>query len=196
MWTAAAFLGARAVHEIRLPRGQGSDADRDPWRAETRRQILIYTVLLVPVALGLGFTSVAGPVYLAAALVAERDSSSRAPGTFWRRDEDVAQADGYATEKRGLPLFGLLPHFSCISARPSRRCGPAAAGGLPDGRSPKPMTSTSGGWGATSAWRVSLVGFAAIVFGLTVAKIREGASMEAFDHQPRVSITPIVEDSQ
>jgi len=43
---------------------------------------------------------------------------------------------------------------------------------------------------------LSLVGFAAIVFGLTVAKIREGASMEAFDHQPRVSITPIVEDSQ
>jgi hypothetical protein len=43
---------------------------------------------------------------------------------------------------------------------------------------------------------LSLVGFAAIVFGLTVAKIREGASMEAFDHQPRVSVTPIVEDTQ
>jgi len=41
-----------------------------------------------------------------------------------------------------------------------------------------------------------LVGFAAIVFGLTIAKIREGASMEAFDHQPRVSVTPIVEDGQ
>lgn len=41
---------------------------------------------------------------------------------------------------------------------------------------------------------LSLVAFAAIVFGLTVAKIREGASMEAFDHQPRVSITPIVEE--
>jgi hypothetical protein len=40
---------------------------------------------------------------------------------------------------------------------------------------------------------LSLVGFAAIVFGLTVAKIREGASMEAFDHTPRVSITPPVE---
>jgi hypothetical protein len=41
-----------------------------------------------------------------------------------------------------------------------------------------------------------LVGFAAIVFGLTVAKIREGASMEGFDHQPRVSVTPLVEDGQ
>ena len=43
---------------------------------------------------------------------------------------------------------------------------------------------------------LSLVGFAAIVFGLTVAKIRQGASMEAYDHTPRVSITPPVEDSQ
>ena len=43
---------------------------------------------------------------------------------------------------------------------------------------------------------LSLVGFAAIVFGLTVAKIREGASMEAFDHTPRVSITPPVETGQ
>ncbi|AHM02529.1 hypothetical protein roselon_00062 [Roseibacterium elongatum DSM 19469] len=40
---------------------------------------------------------------------------------------------------------------------------------------------------------LSLVGFAAIVFGLTIAKIQEGASMEAFDHQPRVSITPLTE---
>ena len=40
---------------------------------------------------------------------------------------------------------------------------------------------------------LSLVGFAAIVFGLAVAKIREGASMEEFDHTPRVSITPPVE---
>lgn len=43
---------------------------------------------------------------------------------------------------------------------------------------------------------LSLVAFAAIVFGLTVAKIREGASMEAYDHVPRVSITPPTEDSQ
>lgn len=41
-----------------------------------------------------------------------------------------------------------------------------------------------------------LVGFIAVVFGLTIAKIREGASMEAFDHQPRISVTPLVEDGQ
>ncbi len=43
---------------------------------------------------------------------------------------------------------------------------------------------------------LSLVAFAAIVFGLTVAKIRQGASMEAFDHTPRVSVTPPVESGQ
>ncbi|MBO6603207.1 MULTISPECIES: hypothetical protein [Paracoccaceae] len=41
-----------------------------------------------------------------------------------------------------------------------------------------------------------LVGFCAIVFGLTIAKIRQGSQMEAFDHQPRVSITPPVETDQ
>ena len=43
---------------------------------------------------------------------------------------------------------------------------------------------------------LSLVGFAVIVFGLTIAKIREGALMEAYDHTPRVSITPPVETGQ
>jgi hypothetical protein len=43
---------------------------------------------------------------------------------------------------------------------------------------------------------LSLVGFAVIVFGLTVAKIREGALMEAYDHTPRVSMTPPVETGQ
>lgn len=35
-----------------------------------------------------------------------------------------------------------------------------------------------------------LVGFVALVFGLTVVKVRQGDLMEAYDHQPRVSITP------
>ncbi|MDO5658583.1 MAG: hypothetical protein Q4G36_09715 [Paracoccus sp. (in: a-proteobacteria)] len=35
-----------------------------------------------------------------------------------------------------------------------------------------------------------LLGFIALVFGLTVVKIQGGASMEAFDHQPRSSILP------
>jgi len=32
---------------------------------------------------------------------------------------------------------------------------------------------------------LALIGFAAVVFGLTVAKIQTGASMQAFDHSVR-----------
>lgn len=37
---------------------------------------------------------------------------------------------------------------------------------------------------------VVLVAFVALVFGLTVVKVRQGDMMEAFDHQPRVSVLP------
>jgi hypothetical protein len=49
---AAAFLGAGALSPRRLRQGRRADAARWwPARRETRRQILIYTALLVPVAL-------------------------------------------------------------------------------------------------------------------------------------------------
>ncbi len=35
-----------------------------------------------------------------------------------------------------------------------------------------------------------LAAFVALVFGLSVAKIRNGDLMQAFDHQPRVSVLP------
>lgn len=35
-----------------------------------------------------------------------------------------------------------------------------------------------------------LAAFVALVFGLTVVKVQHGDSMEAFDHQTRVSILP------
>ena len=37
---------------------------------------------------------------------------------------------------------------------------------------------------------VVLAGFVALVFGLTVVKVQQGDMMEAFDHQPRVSVLP------
>lgn len=37
---------------------------------------------------------------------------------------------------------------------------------------------------------IVLVGFVALVFALTVVKVRQGGLMEGFDHQPRVSLTP------
>ncbi len=35
-----------------------------------------------------------------------------------------------------------------------------------------------------------LAGFVALVFALTVVKVRQGDLMEAYDHQPRVSALP------
>ena len=40
---------------------------------------------------------------------------------------------------------------------------------------------------------VVLIGFVALVFGLTVVKVQGGSKMEAFDHQPRVSALPASE---
>lgn len=41
-----------------------------------------------------------------------------------------------------------------------------------------------------------LVGFCAIVFGLTVAKVREGSLLQANDHQPRASLLPITDAAE
>ncbi len=86
-------------------------------RRETRRQILIYTVLLVPVALGLALTPVAGPVYLAAAVVLNAIFLTGA-WDIWRRDEAVAEADGYAVEKKvfRFSLLYLFLHFGALLA--------------------------------------------------------------------------------
>lgn len=35
-----------------------------------------------------------------------------------------------------------------------------------------------------------LLAFVALVFGLTIAKVQRGDRMEAYDHQPRVSVLP------
>ncbi len=84
-------------------------------RKETRRQIFIYTVLLVPVALGLAFTTVAGPVYLAASVVL---NAIFLKGAFdiWRRDEVMAEADSYAVEKWvfKFSLLYLFLHFGAL----------------------------------------------------------------------------------
>ncbi|WP_370656161.1 hypothetical protein [Paracoccus wurundjeri] len=41
-----------------------------------------------------------------------------------------------------------------------------------------------------------LAAFVALVFALTVVKVRQGDLMEAFDHQPRTSIVPQDEASE
>ncbi|WP_341860734.1 hypothetical protein [Gymnodinialimonas sp. 57CJ19] len=41
-----------------------------------------------------------------------------------------------------------------------------------------------------------LLSFCAIVFGLTIAKVREGGLLEASDHVPRASMLPITEETE
>ncbi len=86
-------------------------------RRVTRNHILAYTVLLVPVALGLGLTGIGGPVYLATALVMNALFLSGAVAV-WRRDETAAEADGYRAEKRlfRVSLYYLFAHFSALLA--------------------------------------------------------------------------------
>ncbi len=84
-------------------------------RPATRRHILVYTVLLVPVALGLALTSIGGPVYLATALVMNAAFVKGAIGIA-RRTEAQAEADSYKVEKSffRLSLYYLFAHFGAL----------------------------------------------------------------------------------
>ncbi|MFC2969778.1 heme o synthase [Acidimangrovimonas pyrenivorans] len=84
-------------------------------RKSTRTHILVYTLLLAPVALAAGFTSIGGPVYLAASLVLNAIFLTGA-WRIWRRDEATAEADKYAVEKKvfGFSLVYLFLHFSAF----------------------------------------------------------------------------------
>ena len=81
-------------------------------RRATRAHILVYTLALMPVALGAAFTTIGGPIYLAVSLVLNALFVIGAV-RIWRRREDAAQADKYAVEKRffALSLAYLFLHF-------------------------------------------------------------------------------------
>jgi protoheme IX farnesyltransferase len=86
-------------------------------RKATRAHILVYTVLLVPVAMGAALTSIGGPLTLAVALVL---NAWFVIGAFriWRRDEAVAEADKYSVEKAffRFSLLYLFLHFAAFLA--------------------------------------------------------------------------------
>ncbi|RBI86576.1 protoheme IX farnesyltransferase [Rhodosalinus halophilus] len=86
-------------------------------RPATRAQILVYTVLLAVLAVGTGFTTVGGPVYLAVAVVLNA-MFLKGAWAIWRRDEARAEADDYRVEKRffRLSLIYLFAHFGAILA--------------------------------------------------------------------------------
>ncbi|WP_454915209.1 heme o synthase [Xanthobacter sediminis] len=86
-------------------------------RRATRVSILGYTLALVPVALGLGFTAIGGPVYLAVAIVLNARFLAGAWRVF-RRTEAQSEADDNAAE-RGLfrqSLSYLFLHFCALLA--------------------------------------------------------------------------------
>ncbi|RMD94650.1 MAG: protoheme IX farnesyltransferase [Alphaproteobacteria bacterium] len=91
-------------------------------RRATRAHILAYTLALVPVALGLGLTSIGGPVYLAVALVLNARFVLGA-WQIWRRDDCAAEADGYRVEKAFFKasLAYLFLHFGALLVEASLR---------------------------------------------------------------------------
>ncbi|RMD89289.1 MAG: protoheme IX farnesyltransferase, partial [Alphaproteobacteria bacterium] len=83
----------------------------------TRRHILAYTVLLVPVSLALAFTAVGGALYLAVAVAMNAAFLAGAWQVFLR-DEASAKADRFAVERRffKLSLLYLFAHFAALLA--------------------------------------------------------------------------------
>ncbi len=86
-------------------------------RPSTRRHILAYTVVLFVLAIGAGFTSIGGPIYLAVAVVLNT-LFLKGAYDIWRRDEVVADADNYAVERKffKLSILYLFLHFGAILA--------------------------------------------------------------------------------
>jgi len=91
-------------------------------KRETRKQILIYTVLLAPVGLLLAFTPIGGPVYFAVSAVLNALFLIGAIA-LWRRPEALAEADKYARERKffRLSLFYLFLHFTGLLIEASIR---------------------------------------------------------------------------
>lgn len=84
-------------------------------RPSTRRHIFAYTLILLPAAIGLGLTSVGGPLYLAVAVVLNV-LFVRGGWLILKRTEAEAEADGFAAE-RGffkLSLTYLFGHFLAL----------------------------------------------------------------------------------
>jgi heme o synthase len=86
-------------------------------RKVTRNHILAYTLALVPVAIGTGFTAIGGPVYLAAAVVLNLWFVKGA-WAIRQRDEVMAEADKYRVEKKffRFSLLYLFLHFGALLA--------------------------------------------------------------------------------
>ena len=81
----------------------------------TRNHVLAYTLALIPFAIGLGFTSIGGPVYLAVSVLLNAEFL-RGAYRIWKRDEVMAEADKYKVEKAvfRFSLLYLFLHFGAL----------------------------------------------------------------------------------
>ena len=83
-------------------------------RRATRVHILVYTILLAALAIGTGFTSVGGPVYLVAVVL--NALFLKGAWAIFRRDEAASDADNFRVERKffKLSLLYLFAHFGAI----------------------------------------------------------------------------------
>ncbi|NRA99769.1 MAG: protoheme IX farnesyltransferase [Rhodobacteraceae bacterium] len=93
-------------------------------RKSTRRHIFAYTILLAPVPVVLALSSIGGPVTLVVA-VALNAWFLKGAWDIVRRDEDVAIADDYRTEKSffRFSLYYLFLHFGALLVDAALRAG-------------------------------------------------------------------------
>ncbi|MCY3997179.1 MAG: heme o synthase [Rhodobacter sp.] len=88
----------------------------------TRRHIMAYTLLMAPLAVGIGLTSIGGPVYLVVA-IAMNAWFIRRSASVWLRGEADAEADGYRAEKSAFrfSINYLFVHFAALLAEAALR---------------------------------------------------------------------------
>ena len=84
-------------------------------RRSTRAHIMGYTLALAAVAVGAGFTSLGGPVYLVASVILNI-AFIKGAVDIWRRDEADSETDDFKVERSffKLSLAYLFLHFSAI----------------------------------------------------------------------------------
>ena len=84
-------------------------------RRSTRAHILCYTLALAAVAVGAGFTSLGGPVYLVVSVILNI-AFIKGAVDIWRRDEADSETDDFKVERSffKLSLAYLFLHFSAI----------------------------------------------------------------------------------
>lgn len=116
MWTPPHFWALALFTKMDYDNAQVPMLTVTHGRRSTRVHILVYTVLLAALAIGLGFTSVGGPLYLAIAVVLNLNFLKGAVD-IWRRDEAASEADKYLAERKFFKasLLYLFAHFGAIA---------------------------------------------------------------------------------